>query len=160
MKQISKLPKIAGIQAKGCAPIVKAYREGKTHKEIIPWQNPKTVAMAISVPLPLDSSSCLTAIKESNGTAMTVSDEEILDSQMLLAKSEGIFAEPTGAVSLAGLRKLLRKGIVDRKQTVVFEVTGTGLKDFKTVASLYRDLSSVQATTSEVERVMDSWSKS
>jgi len=159
MKQISKLPKIAGIQAKGCAPIVKAYREGKTHKEIIPWQNPKTVAIAISVPLPLDSSSCLTAIKESNGTAITVSDEEILDSQMLLAKTEGIFAEATGSVSLAGLRNLLRKGIINTKQTVVFEVTGTGLKDFKTVASLYREPSSVQATTSEVEKAIDRWSE-
>lgn len=160
MKQISKLPKIAGIQAKGCAPIVKAYREGKTPNEIIPWQNPKTVAMAIGVPLPLDGPSCLTAIKESNGTAVAVSDEETLNSQMLLAKSEGIFAEPTGAVSLAGLRKLLKKGMVDRKQTVVFEVTGTGLKDFKTVASLYKEFPRVQATTSEVERVMDGWSKS
>ncbi len=156
IKQISKPPKIAGIQAKGCAPMVKAYREGKRPNEISPWQNPKTIAIAIGVPLPLDGPSCLTAIKESHGTAAVVSDEEILDSQMLLAKSEGIFAESAGAVSLAGLRKLLMNGIIDRKQTVVFEVTGTGLKDFKTVANLYKKPSPVQARTSTVEELIES----
>jgi len=126
---INKMPRMAAVQAAGCAPFVKAFRERITPAKAEAWMNPETVATGIACGYPYDIDVALPAIYQSNGTAETVTDKEILDAQMLLAKAEGIFAEPSAAASIAGLKKLIDNGIIDRSDLIVCEVTGNGLKD-------------------------------
>lgn len=73
----------------------------------------------------------LNLLKESEGVAEAVSDEELLDAQKILAQSEGIFAEPAGAASVAGLKRLLNEGVIDRDEKIAYVITGAGLKDVK-----------------------------
>jgi threonine synthase len=121
------LPKMTGVQARGASPIARAIMEGKDR--IVPEDRPETVATAIRIGSPVNWKRAIRAIRESGGTAEAVSDEEILESQRLLARLEGIFVEPASASSIAGLSKLLADGKVDRGETVVCVTTGHGLKD-------------------------------
>jgi threonine synthase len=124
---IKKLPKMTGIQAAGSAPIAQAIKTGSD--KIIPVQNPETVATAIRIGAPVSWKKAVNAIRESHGTAETVTDEEILDAQKTLARVEGIFVEPASASSIAGLRKLIKKGVILEDEKVVCITTGHGLKD-------------------------------
>jgi len=153
---IKKLPKIAAVQAEGCAPLVKAYNKGEI-EEIKNWGMPESVAISIGVPFPLDGISALKAVKESEGTAMAVSDEEILKAEKLLAKTEGIFAEPAGIASLAGVRRLLQERVIKKGESVVFEVTGTGLKDFKSAKRMCEEPPCIKAKLREVEIALKFW---
>lgn len=130
---ISSLPKIAAVQPDGNAPLVRAFKQGKGPFEIEPWGEPHTIATGLEDPYPWDGDAALTAIRESRGTAVSVSDEEILKSQRLLAKREGIFAEPSGVASLAGMIKLVEEGFIDRGDKVAVLVTGGGLKDMDVI---------------------------
>lgn len=120
-------PRMIGIQAEKAAPIAKAVkrRENKIH----PVHNPQTIATAIRIGSPVNWPKVLKAIKESKGTAETVSDPEILLAQRELATLEGIFVEPASAASIAGLKKLRESGKVDSSETIVCVTTGHGLKD-------------------------------
>jgi threonine synthase len=129
-------PKIAAIQAKGCAPIVRAFDEGTPFEEIETWPNPKTVAGGLVDPFPWDADTALQAIRRSGGTALAVSDERILKAEKSLARFEGVFAEPSGAAGLAGLNRLVEGGTIDSSDVVVVEITGGGLKDPKTALRL------------------------
>lgn len=133
---IKGVPRLVAIQAEGCAPIVKAFREGTPPYEIPPWPDPRTVAGGLIDPYPWDADTAIPAIKRSGGTAETVNDAEILEAVKRLARSEGIFAEPSGAAGLAGLKKLLDGGVVSRSDVVVVEVTGGGLKDVATALKM------------------------
>lgn len=124
---IDNLPKMTGIQAEGAKPIVEAFKRGD--KDIKPYDNPETVATAIRIGNPVNAKKALDAIYSSNGYAESVSDEEILEAQKLLARREGIFVEPASASSIAGLKKLLEEGVIDRDERVVCITTGHGLKD-------------------------------
>jgi threonine synthase len=126
---INDMPKMVAVQSTGCAPVVRAYEEGVDPMEIIPWEQPSSVATGLMDPFPWDGDAALTAIRNSHGTATAVFDAEILTAQRLLAKSEGIFAEPSGVASLAGVIKLADAGGLDKSDSVVVEITGTGLKD-------------------------------
>lgn len=121
------LPMMTGIQAEGAAPIVRAIRENK--KDIIPFENPETIATAIRIGAPVSSLKAIRAINESNGFAETVTDDEILSAQKLLARTEGIGVEPASAASIAGLIKLANMGEIDKNEQVVCIVTGHLLKD-------------------------------
>jgi threonine synthase len=120
-------PRMIGIQAEKAAPIAKAVksRENKIH----PVHNPQTIATAIRIGSPVNWPKVLKAIRESKGTAETVTDSEILDAQRELATLEGIFVEPASAASIAGLKKLRANRKVDRSETIVCVTTGHGLKD-------------------------------
>ncbi len=133
---IKEEPMLAAIQAEGCAPIVKAFKGGTPPYEIPTWPNPKTVAGGLVDPYPWDADTALPALERSGGTAETVSDAEILEAEKMLARLEGVFAEPSGAAGLAGLRKLLDNGVIDRSDVIVVEVTGGGLKDVKIAMKL------------------------
>lgn len=124
---VEDLPMMTGIQAEGAAPIVRAIRENK--KDIIPFENPETVATAIRIGAPVSAKKALAAIYESDGYAETVTDEEILSAQKLLARTEGIGVEPASAASIAGLIKLVESGEIDKNEQVVCIVTGHLLKD-------------------------------
>jgi len=120
-------PRMIGIQAEKAAPIAKAVKRRKN--EILPVHNPQTIATAIRIGSPVNWPKVLKAIKESKGTAETVTDTEILEAQRELATLEGIFVEPASAASIAGLKKLRANRRVDASETIVCVTTGHGLKD-------------------------------
>ena len=122
-------PKMIAVQAAGCAPLVKAWNEEKHSVEV--WPDAATMAAGLRVPRPYGDYLVLKVLKESHGTAISVTDEEILSSLRHWARVEGIFAAPEGAASLAAYRKLIsqkRPGVFSEKARVVFFNTGTGLK--------------------------------
>lgn len=120
-------PRMIGVQGEKAAPIARAVK--RKQNKIRPVTNPRTIASAIRIGSPVNWTKVLTAIKESNGTAETVSDKEILAAQRDLASKEGIFVEPASAASVAGLRKSREAGEIDTSDTVVCVTTGHGLKD-------------------------------
>ncbi len=151
---IKSVPRIVSIQAKGSAPLVKAFKEGTPPYEIPTWPNPKTVAGGLIDPYPWDADTALSAIKRSKGTAEVVSDVQILEAEKLLAKHEGIFAEPSGAAGLAGLRKLLDAGTIDRSDVVVVEITGSGLKDIEVAMRLVKEPPVIEPELGQLGRLI------
>lgn len=123
----SRRPKMFVVQAEGCAPIVRAFREGKETSE--EWKNPTTLATGIRVPKAIADSLILKVVRESKGKALSVTEEEIGDSFKQCAKLEGIMLCPEGAVALAGLKRLSQAGEIGpaRERIVVFN-TGSALK--------------------------------
>jgi threonine synthase len=128
---IDRMPMMTGIQAAGSAPVVKAIRENLP--EVIPESHPETVATAIRIGAPVNAEKALVAIRKTSGTATSVTDEEILMMQRDLARKEGIGVEPASAASVAGVRRLVEEGIIDRYERIVCVVTGHLLKDPDTV---------------------------
>lgn len=124
---IEKLPEMIGIQAEGAAPIANFLKGGLSEIKFV--ENPETIATAIRIGSPVNWKKAVKAIMESGGLAETVSDEEILSAQMLLARREGIFVEPASAAAVAGLMKLARMKLIDEDDVVVCILTGHGLKD-------------------------------
>jgi len=129
---IPQMPRIIGVQAEGSCPIAQAFFAGKDEVEEFP--NPSTIAHAIINPTPPSGKRVLRLLKKFGGGMMTtVSDEEILEAQRLLASQEGIFAEPAGATPLAALKRLLEEGAIEKDDRVVCVITGHGLKDISVV---------------------------
>jgi threonine synthase len=128
---IDRIPMMTAIQAEGSSPIVRAIRENLP--EYIPELHPETVATAIRIGAPVNGEKALTAIRETGGLAETVTDEEILQMQRDLARKEGIGVEPASAASVAGIRKLVASGAIDKSERIVCVVTGHLLKDPDTV---------------------------
>jgi len=126
-------PRMIAVQAAGCAPVVKAFHEGADHCE--PWENPHTLAAGLRVPGPYADYLILQCLRESGGTALTVTDEEALDTVPELASTEGIFPCPEGAATLAALKKLLVNKMVDQNECIVLLNTGSGLKYLDVLAS-------------------------
>ena len=126
-------PRMIAVQAAGCAPVFKAFHEGADHCE--PWENPHTLAAGLRVPGPYADYLILQCLRESSGTALTVTDEEALASVPELASTEGIFPCPEGAATLAALKKLLVDKTVDRNECIVLLNTGSGLKYLDVLAS-------------------------
>ncbi len=149
---IKKLPKMTGIQAAGSAPIAQAI---KTNSEkITPVEHPETIATAIRIGAPVSWKKAVNAIRESHGTAETVTDEEILDAQKILARVEGIFVEPASASSIAGLKKLVKSGVIGRDERVVCITTGHGLKDPDTAIKQSEKPVEVDAEMSAIENAL------
>lgn len=124
---IDRLPKMSGVQAAACDPIVRSWRAGA--QVVSPIEKKPTVAGALAGADPgLLGARALKAIYESNGAMVGVEDTEIFEALKLLAV-EGLFIEPSGAVAIAGLRRLVAEGRVDRGERVVCVVTGSGFKD-------------------------------
>jgi threonine synthase len=119
-------PRMIAVQAVGCAPIVKAWDEDKATAEA--WPDAATIAAGLRVPRPYGDYLVLKSLKESQGTAIAVSDEEIKQAVQHWARTEGLFAAPEGAASLAAYRKLRSSGFLSEKDNVVLFNTGTGLK--------------------------------
>lgn len=124
---INKLPKMIGVQAEGAAPLVKTWVSKS--KKLIVVEKPMTIASAIRIGKPINWLKALKAVEESKGSIITVSDEEIIKSMRDLAIYEGIGVEPASATSLAGYRKALELGIIDRDELAILVLTGHALKD-------------------------------
>jgi threonine synthase len=122
-------PRMVVIQAKGCAPVVRAFEAGASFCDF--WVGAETIASGLRVPKSFADQLILSTLQESQGTALAVSDESILEAQEQLGTSEGIFAAPEGAATLAGLHQLVAKGWVSANERVVLFNTGTGLKYLK-----------------------------
>lgn len=121
-----KRPRMYALQATGCAPVAKAYDEGKDVSEF--FQNADTFAAGLRVPKPYGDSIILDIVRQSGGSAVASDDAEILDSILDWAKSEGLFLCPEGAAATAGYNKLLANGEIKPGERVVLFNTGAGLK--------------------------------
>lgn len=119
-------PRMVCVQPEGCAPVVKSLEEGEAR--IAPWENAETTAHGIRVPQVYADRLVLSAIRESGGTGIAVTDDEFLQAQAELAQKEGIHTCLEGAATLAGLRRMAAAGEVDPSERVVLFNTGTGLK--------------------------------
>lgn len=128
---IDTLPKMTAIQAEGAMPVVNAIKGNLP--EVVVEKNPETVASAIRIGAPVNAEKALRAIRETNGTAEFVTDEEILAMQRDLARLEGIGVEPASAASVAGIKKMAEQGLLDADEKIVCVVTGHLLKDPETV---------------------------
>ncbi|HIN72069.1 MAG TPA: threonine synthase [Dehalococcoidia bacterium] len=121
-----KRPKMYAVQAEGCAPIVRAFREGTEFAE--PWENAQTMAAGIRVPGAIGDYLILGAIRESGGGALTVTDDEMTYYMSLVASLEGMFICPEGAATAVALNKLLVAGDLSPDENILLLNTGSGLK--------------------------------
>jgi len=122
---IDRLPRLISAQAEGCCPLNRAIETGGDWSPM----EENTLADSIAVGVPRNADKALMAIRESNGLAVNVSDEEIMAAQKLLGRTAGVFGEPAGVTGTAGLKKLCEQGRIPADATVVSVVTGNGLKD-------------------------------
>src|SRR5687767_3546136 len=122
----SKRPRMVTVQAEGCAPIVRAFEEGKRFAD--EFENAATVASGLRVPKAVGDFLILDALRESNGAAVAVSDAELLAAVREIGAAEGLFVAPEGAACLPALRKLLERGEVNGDERVVLFNTGAGVK--------------------------------
>ncbi|MDD4207403.1 pyridoxal-phosphate dependent enzyme, partial [Mesotoga sp.] len=108
-----------------------------------------------SVPYPLDGELALQAIRDSGGSAISVSDSEMVNATRVMARLEGIFAEPTGAASIAGLAKAIEEGIVSKEESVVALVTGTGLKVISSFGKILEVHKTIGRNISDLKSTLD-----
>lgn len=122
----SKRPRMVSVQTEGCAPIVRAFN--KKMKSAEPWQNAHTVVSGLRVPNAIGDFLILEALYKSEGTAVAVSDEELIEYSEIMARHTGIFPAPEGGATLAALIKLKERGLVDKDERVILFNTGSGFK--------------------------------
>ena len=122
----SQRPRMIVVQASGCAPVVKAWNEAKDNVEM--WENSSTIAAGLRVPKPYGDYLVMDILKRSKGTAVAVTDDEIREAVHQWARTEGVFAAPEGAASLAAYRQLRANSLLSDRDKVVLFNTGTGLK--------------------------------
>jgi threonine synthase len=123
--------RVSGAQAAGCAPVATAFAEGSDHVRPV---RPKTIAKSLAIGNPADGFYALDVVRSTGGAVGAVTDEEIVDGIRLLARTEGIFAETAGGVTIATLAKLAASGVVRADERVVAYVTGIGLKTIDAVS--------------------------
>ncbi len=123
--------RMSGAQAEGCSPIATAWREGSFN---IRPQRPKTIAKSLAIGNPADGYYALKTLEETRGAAAGVSDDEVVDGMKLLARTEGIFAETAGGVTIAALKRLAESGQIGADEVTVAFVTGAGLKTQEALA--------------------------
>jgi threonine synthase len=119
-------PKMISVQAEGCAPISRAFERRAESSEF--WHNAHTVASGLRVPKALGDFLILRAIRESGGTAISISDEDMIDAGLLMARTEGIFPAPEGGACVAAAKRLLEGGFLKPEEAIVICNTGSGLK--------------------------------
>lgn len=148
---IDRLPKIVGVQSTGCSPLTDAFLENR------PWRPAadNTLADSIAVGVPRNPEKALRAVRESGGTMVKVSDEEILDAMRLLGRTSGIFGEPAGVTGLAGLKRLLEQGVIPAQDKIVSIVTGNGLKDVKNAIAAAGEPLKVEPVLDELIRSLN-----
>ncbi len=131
----ARRPKMIAVQVEGCQPVVRAFEKGEKRSQF--WENASTVAAGLRVPKPLGDFLILDAVRASGGTALSVTDRELLDAGTQLAREEGIFAAPEGAACVAALEKLLVSGFLKPDERIVIYNTGAGLKYLEAYATRF-----------------------
>src|SRR5579863_5159260 len=147
---IDRMPRLIAVQAEGSPAIARAIESDG----IVRSYPAQTIADGISVGLPRNGAMAVRHIRASGGTGITVSDEEILAAEKELARFTGVFAEPSGAASYAGLLRLLMEGKIDRDERVVLLVTGSGLKSIDAVAGAAGNVVPIAKGREGMEAVM------
>ncbi|MFA6106548.1 MAG: threonine synthase [Patescibacteria group bacterium] len=149
---IDKLPKVIAVQPRGSNAVVEAFKKGK--KDITPLTKLNTIASAVAVNNPFDGVKVLKAIYETKGMALEISDEEILEAEKELAGEESIFVEPSSALPLAALKKMVNERRIKENDVVVCSLTGHGLKDPLTMLRILPSPPSIEPKLSEVDRYL------
>jgi threonine synthase len=145
------LPKMVGAQALGCSPVVTAWDANTLEVEPV---KPNTIAKSLAIGNPADGYYSLKIMKQSGGVATSVTDEEIVEGMKLLARTEGIFAETAGGVTVAVLKKLAEAGQVHPDELIVVYVTGNGLKTQEALVGQLNDPVYVRASIASVEEAL------
>ena len=149
---IKKMPKLTGIQAAGSCPVATAFQDGSM--DVIAEPNPETIATAIRIGNPISGKKALHAIYDTKGYCTTVTDEQIIQAQLLLGRKEGVCVEPASAASVAGLKKLREEGIIEKDEKVVCICTGNGLKDPDTILNNVPKPIPCKNEVADVERIL------
>ena len=144
--------RVSGAQAAGCSPVATAFAEGT---DAIRPVKPSTIAKSLAIGNPADGWYALQAIRESGGACAAVSDEEIIDGIRLLARTEGIFAETAGGVTIAALAKLAASGVIRRDERVVAYVTGHGLKTVEALTATIGPTATIDPTMDAFSAAVD-----
>jgi len=139
-------------QANGCAPIVNAFKKNST--DVVPVERPDTVAKSLAIGDPGDGRYVLKRLKQFNGIAEESNNKEILDAILLLARTEGIFTEPAGGVSVAVLKKMVEDGKIDKDETTVCYVTGNGLKATESIMDVLSRPEVMQPDVAKISAVV------
>jgi threonine synthase len=121
-----KRPRLVSVQARNCAPIVRAFQEGRQRAR--PWESASTIADGLRVPRAIGDFLILNALRESGGTAVAVTDEAMVRGMLILGAREGVSAAPEGGAALAGLEALVAGGTIKPHESVVLFNTGGALK--------------------------------
>ncbi len=148
---IKQLPKLMGVQAEGSAACYRAWKAGANAVTPV---NAHTIADSISVDLPRDGARAVRAVRESGGEFVTVSDAEILRAMKWLASEAAVFSEPAGAVGYAALHNMVTRNQVDRDETIVVIVTGSGLKDIPSAMQAADQPRVIEPTLAAVKRAL------
>jgi len=143
--------RVSGAQAEGCAPVATAYAEGHDHVRPV---KPATIAKSLAIGNPADGPYAIEAVRTSGGTLASVSDAEIVDAMVLLARTEGIFAETAGGVTIATLAKLVSQGVVRTDERVVAYVTGHGLKTLEAVSGAVGPTATIAPTLAAFDEAL------
>jgi threonine synthase len=146
------MPRMTGIQAVGAKPIVNAINAGEA--EITPEDKPETIASAIRIGNPVNAAKALNAIRSTGGLAESVTDEEITEAQLDLARMEGIGVEPASAASIAGLKKLVEQGAIERDERIVCITTGHLLKDPERAREICEPPTEVEADVEVLRKLL------
>ncbi len=149
---IDRLPRLISAQAEGCCPLNRAIASGE---DWYPMEE-NTLADSIAVGVPRNADKALSAIRESDGLVVNVSDGEIMAAQKLLGSTCGVFGEPAGVTGTAGLKKLCEQGAIPSDATVVCVVTGNGLKDVANAIAACGDPISIP---NDMDLLLDAFAK-
>jgi threonine synthase len=157
LQSVSLLKDVSGIhvhaaQPHGCAPIVDAFK--KNSSEVIPVENPDTIAKSLAIGDPGDGRYVLKRLKQYSGYAEESNNQEILNAILLLAQTEGIFTEPAGGVSVAVLKKMVEDGKIDKNDTTICYVTGNGLKATESLMDVLVKPEVMQADLAKISAVV------
>ena len=147
---IPRLPRILGVQADGCKPFLTAW---KTDGNLTPCEA-NTLADSIAVGHPRNFAKGMSAVTESGGAFISVSDEEILQAIPMLARKAGVFGEPAGVAGAAGVRRAVESGIIHRSDSVAIVMTGNGLKDIQSAIRAAGRTISVRPEMEEVRKAV------
>ncbi|MBI3640561.1 MAG: threonine synthase [Thaumarchaeota archaeon] len=149
--KVSNMHMIAA-QPRGCAPIVDAFK--KNSSDVIPVESPDTIAKSLAIGDPGDGRYVLKRLKQYNGYAEESSNREILDAILLLARTEGIFTEPAGGVSVAVLKKMVEERKIDKNDSTVCYVTGNGLKATEVLMEILSKPQTMQADIAKISAMV------
>ncbi|HEX7258564.1 MAG TPA: threonine synthase [Nitrososphaeraceae archaeon] len=144
--------KIIAAQPHGCSPIVDAFKSNSN--EIFPVEKPDTIAKSLAIGDPGDGIYVLKRLKQYHGIAESATNQEIIDGILKLSKTEGIFTEPAGGVSVAVLQKLVEGGKIDRDANIVCYVTGNGLKSTEAIVKMLPKPSTVKPDVQMVSAII------
>ena len=144
--------RVSGAQAEGCSPVATAFADGSDH---VRPQRPSTIAKSLAIGNPADGLYALEAVRSSGGAVASVTDGEIVEGMRLLARTEGIFAETAGGVTVATLAKLANQGVVRREERTVAYVTGLGLKTIDAVSPHVGPTATIAPTIEAFEQAVE-----